>query len=94
MARTSEGLDPRRKRLLWRSWHRGMQEMDLLLGRFADAHLETLDEGDLDVYETLIEVPDRDLFAWLAAREPAPVEYDTPVFRRIRAFHTEGEHTS
>ena len=34
---SSVGLDERRKRLLFRSWHRGIREMDLVLGRFADA---------------------------------------------------------
>ena len=34
---SSEGLDPRRRKLLFRAWHRGMREMDLIMGRFADA---------------------------------------------------------
>ena len=34
--RTSEGLDARRRKLLFRSWHRGIREMDLILGGFAD----------------------------------------------------------
>jgi len=29
------GLIARRRRILFRSWHRGMREMDLILGRFA-----------------------------------------------------------
>ena len=40
---SSEGLDARRRKLLFRSWHRGMREMDLILGAFADAAIETLD---------------------------------------------------
>ena len=36
---SSEGMDARRRRLKFRSWHRGMREMDLVLGRFADAEL-------------------------------------------------------
>ena len=35
--RSSAGLDERRRRLLYRSWHRGTREMDLIMGRFADA---------------------------------------------------------
>ena len=41
----------RRKRLSFRSWHRGTRESDLILGRFADAHLATFDDGQLDRYE-------------------------------------------
>ena len=41
--RSSEGLDPRRRKLLFRSWHRGIREMDLILGGFADAENPRLD---------------------------------------------------
>ena len=34
--RTSADLDPRRRRLLVRAWRRGIREMDLILGGFAD----------------------------------------------------------
>ena len=37
--KSSEGLDPRRRRLLFRAWHRGSREMDLIMGPFADAWL-------------------------------------------------------
>jgi antitoxin CptB len=37
-------LDPRRKRVLFRAWHRGMKEMDLIFGRFADREIATLSE--------------------------------------------------
>ena len=40
--RTSANLDPRRKRILYRAWHRGTKEMDLVLGGFADARLAEL----------------------------------------------------
>lgn len=38
-----------RKKLMFRSWHRGTREMDLLLGRFADAHVPQLSAEDLAV---------------------------------------------
>jgi antitoxin CptB len=38
------GTDTHRKRLLFRSWHRGTQESDLLLGAFADGRLAGLNE--------------------------------------------------
>ena len=48
---SSEGLDPRQRRLLFRCWHRGIREMDLVLGGFADAHLASLTEAELDELE-------------------------------------------
>jgi antitoxin CptB len=85
--RTSADLDPRRRRMLFRAWHRGMREMDLLMGRFADAEIGSLSEEDLATFETLIELPDRDLLGWLTGEIPTPAEHDTPVFRRLKAFH-------
>ena len=85
--RTGEGLDPRRRRALYRSWRRGTREMDLLMGRFADAEIDRFTEDELETFEALIEVPDRDLFAWIAEKEATPENYDTEVFRRLKAFH-------
>src|SRR6202020_1080361 len=68
--RSSGGLDDRRKRLLFRCWHRGTREMDLILGRFADAEIATLSEDELAQLELLIEVPDPDLYAALTGNVP------------------------
>jgi antitoxin CptB len=87
-SRTSADLDPRRRKVLFRSWHRGMREMDLIMGQFADAQIDQLTDAELDVYEHLIEAPDRDILMWLTGEAPTPTNYDTPVFRRIKAFHT------
>src|SRR6185295_4291950 len=56
--RSSDGLDDRRKRLLFRCWHRGTREMDLILGRFADAEIAMLSDAELAELEQLIEEPD------------------------------------
>lgn len=58
-----------RKQLTMRSWRRGMREMDLLLGPFADAHLASMDEAELDAYFALLDESDHDLFAWILAEE-------------------------
>jgi antitoxin CptB len=84
---SSDGLPPPRKKALFRAWHRGTKEMDLLLGTFADAHLATLSDADFADFEQLMEVPDRDLFAWIIEREETPGNYDTAVFRQVKAFH-------
>ncbi|HEY4848032.1 MAG TPA: succinate dehydrogenase assembly factor 2 [Methylocella sp.] len=81
-------LDARRRRSLFRSWHRGMREMDLVLGRFADAEIARLCESELDDYELLLEAQDRDVFSWLTFEAEVPDLYDTPVLRKIRAFHS------
>jgi len=86
-AGSSEELDGRRRKLRFRSWHRGMREMDLIMGRFADALLDRLSEDELADFERLIEVPDRDVLAWITGEEAVPPDHDSALFRRLRAYH-------
>jgi antitoxin CptB len=83
---SSEGLDARRRRLLFRAWHRGMREVDLITGRFADAHIATLSETEIDDFERLMDVPEPDLLNWVIGAAETPTEFDTPLFRRMRDF--------
>ncbi|HEV2099110.1 MAG TPA: succinate dehydrogenase assembly factor 2 [Stellaceae bacterium] len=78
--------DIRRKRLLFRSWHRGTRETDLILGRFAEAHLVGFDAGQLDRYEALLECPDADLFDWVSGHSTPPAIHDHDVMRLLLAF--------
>ena len=84
--RSSGGLDDRRKRLLFRCWHRGTREMDLILGRFADAEIVAMRDDELAELERLIELPDPDLYAALIGDTPLDAEYATALFDRIKAF--------
>lgn len=83
--RSSEGLDARRRKLLFRSWHRGIREMDLILGGFADRHIESLTGDELDQYERLLELQDADLLAWITGDRPIPQAYQTNLWQRIAA---------
>jgi antitoxin CptB len=89
--RSSEGLDVRRRKLLFRAWRRGVREMDLIVGRFADASIGTLDDNALDDFERLIEVPNADLYAWVTGGQNIPSNYDSAVLRQLIAFHRNGE---
>jgi antitoxin CptB len=86
--RSSEGLDVRRRKLLFRAWRRGVRETDLIVGRFADAYIDKLDEAALDDFERLIEVPNGDLYAWVVGDIAVPADYDTAVLHNLIAFHT------
>jgi antitoxin CptB len=88
---SSDGLDARRRRLLFRSWHRGIREMDVVYGRFADTHIATLSDAELDDYEKLLELRDQQVFDWVFGAQPLDAAYDTPLFRRLLAFHDGGK---
>jgi antitoxin CptB len=88
--RSSQGLDHRRRRLLFRAWHRGTREVDLIMGRFADAHIDALSDTELGAFEQLLDVPEPELYAWVTGELPTPASHDTPLFRRLRDFHMNG----
>lgn len=85
---STAGLDARRRRIHFRAWHRGMREMDLILGQFSDAEIGRLSDGELDQLEALMEEPDRDIFMWLTGEAATPAEFDTALFAKIKAMHT------
>jgi len=84
--RSSAELDYRRRKILFRSWHRGMREVDLVLGTFADAEIARLSEEELAAYEALMAEPDGDILKWVTGEAPVPHHHDTPVFKRILAY--------
>jgi len=86
--RSSGGLDERRRRLLFRCWHRGTREMDLILGRFADAEIAGLTDNELAQFERLIEVPDPDLYAAVTGDKPLPPEFASALFAPIKSFRS------
>ena len=80
-----EKLDARRKKLLFRSWHRGMREMDLVLGQFADREMASLTDDEIDQYERLLDIPDTEFLPIVTGEKQAPADMDCPVLRKILA---------
>lgn len=76
-----------RKKLIFRSWHRGTREMDILLGRFADAHLGDMDEAGLAMYDRFLVNSDPDIYNWVSRAEPVPPAEDNRVVQLLLAFY-------
>jgi antitoxin CptB len=89
--RSSAGLDMRRRKLLFRAWRRGVREMDLIVGRFADAYIDEFNAPALDDFERLIEVPNAELYAWVVGEQTIPADYDNKVLRQLISFHMRAE---
>jgi antitoxin CptB len=85
----TEAPETRIKRLKMRSWRRGIQEMDLILGKFSDTELANLDAAGLDLYEQLLEENDWDLYYWVTGAQDTPEHYDA-LIERLAAFHKLG----
>lgn len=79
----SETLENKRKRLIFRSWHRGTREMDLILGSFAQAHVPGMNKADLAAYDELLMESDPDIYNWYTGREDVPADKNTPVLKAL-----------
>ncbi len=79
-------MDPLRSKLKYRAWRRGFVEADLILGPFADARLAAMSSAELEEFETLLDQPDPDLYAWILGQAQPPAELDGPVLAMLRAF--------
>jgi antitoxin CptB len=79
-------LAARRRRLLWRATHRGIREMDILLGRFARAHIASMDDGAIEELEAIIALPDQDLLEWIAGQAPVPAEFRSATLDALIAY--------
>lgn len=76
-----------RKKLVFRSWHRGTREMDLLLGRFAEAHVPQMTPDDLAAYDRFLANSDPDIYNWVSRAEPVPPAEDNAAVQLLLAFY-------
>lgn len=76
-------IESQRKRLIFRSWHRGTREMDLIMGRFADIAVPGMTAAELADYGRLLEESDPDIYDWICGRMPVPDASDSAVLRHL-----------
>jgi antitoxin CptB len=86
MTPSAEPIELRRKRLLWRSSHRGIKEMDLLMGGFAQARLSTMTESELSAFEALIDLPDQELLSWITGEAKVPATFSNALLPEFLKF--------
>ena len=84
----NDDAEIRRKRLLYRCWHRGTQEIDLIFGSFAENVARGLSPAQLDRFEALLDCDDTDLFDWVTDRSTPPPPHDNEVMRMLRSSHS------
>ncbi|HEY8191532.1 MAG TPA: succinate dehydrogenase assembly factor 2 [Alphaproteobacteria bacterium] len=78
-----ESIENKRKRLLFRSWHRGTRELDLIMGTFADRLLAGFSEAELDLYDAMLTHSDPDIYNWVTGQEEVPANYMNPVMEKL-----------
>ncbi len=80
----AETAQARLKRLYMRSIRRGIKEMDIILGNFAETHLPGLDETGIQSYDRLLSENDHDLYAWVTGAA-APIPEFESIIAEIQA---------
>ena len=78
--------DARLKKLKLRAWRRGFREADLILGPFADQHVSSFTEAELEWFERLLDQADQDVYGWILEREPTPPAFDGDLMNRLKTF--------
>ena len=73
----------RRKQILYRANHRGIKEMDIILGGYADAQVMSMSEAELDEFEAIMNEHDRDLLMWFTGEVLPPDHMCIPMFQEI-----------
>ena len=79
-------LDNRRRRLVFRAWHRGIKELDLIFGNFVEANQQNFNADDCAWFESLFEEQDHDVLAWVTSGENVPEKFSGPMMTRLQAL--------
>ena len=75
----------RRKRIVWRATHRGIREMDFVVGTFVKGRVDAADEAELAELERILEIPDQDLMAWMTGAQAVPADQDSALLQEMLA---------
>ena len=78
-----ETIENKRRRLIFRSDHRGTKEMDLILGSFAKKHVPDMSEDELAQFDDLLKENDPNLYNWITGKENPPANIETAVFKKL-----------
>ena len=79
-------IDGFRKKLLFRSSHRGTKEMDLLLGGFFQENYQILSESELLEFQDILELTDKALSDWLIMNKNNEDIENIAISKKIKEF--------
>tara|TARA_Y100001935_G_scaffold224747_1_gene201405 strand:- start:329 stop:601 length:273 start_codon:yes stop_codon:yes gene_type:complete len=73
-------------RLIYRSWHRGTKELDLILGNYITENINQMSKDDINDYEALLNSEDPDIYKWIVKFEVPTDNALNDIVIKIRAY--------
>jgi antitoxin CptB len=75
-----------KKKLIYRSIHRGCKETDFLIGDFAKENLNQMTDDELIIYQDFLEQDDLEIYNWIIGKKIIPQKY-LSLINTIKQFH-------
>jgi antitoxin CptB len=75
-----------KKKLIYRSIHRGCKETDFLIGDFAKENLDQMNDDELIIYQDFLEQDDLEIYNWVIGKTATEAKY-LPLIIAIKKFH-------
>ena len=75
-----------KKKILYRSKHRGTKEMDILLGNFVKKYVNFLNETELYELESLLNIDDEVLYKWYLNKQTTISIPENGITKKLKKF--------
>tara|TARA_B110000014_G_scaffold258921_1_gene245815 strand:- start:178 stop:441 length:264 start_codon:yes stop_codon:yes gene_type:complete len=73
-------LETYKKKIIYKASHRGSKEMDILLGNFINKYIELFNENELNIFDSILDCDDEDIYQWILGKKDIPTRYENRVF--------------
>ena len=81
-----KNIDNLKKKILYRSEHRGTKEMDILLSNFVKKYINSLNESELCELESLLNIDDEVLYKWYLNNERTTLIPENSITKKLKEF--------
>jgi antitoxin CptB len=76
-----------KKKLIYRSCHRGCKETDFILGKFVTANINNLTLKEIQLLADLLKESDTDIYKWVTGQTILPSSWKNSLMEKIINFN-------
>ena len=81
-----DNLNKLKKRILYRSMHRGTKEMDIILSNFVKKNINSFDKNELHELDFLLNIDDEVLYKWYLNQEANTLIPINNITKKLKKF--------